>query len=629
MKAHWAITAFRIIVSFLDWVVYNLIVMIYDLFMDISSAGIFSQDTIQTFASRIYVFLGLIMVFKVSISLVNYIMNPDLFTDKTKGGTALLKGAMVALIGIVMVPYVFEMAYNLQAIILKNQVIGNLVFGMKVNNTYDYTSKGGGQSMAYITLNGFYHLNVEDLGIDDDCIENPDDDCLDVITDDTVKNKISEAYNQKSIKGLLNIDVTSATAQVGGEKHYVMSYMILVSTLVGGLIVYILALFCVDIAIRSVKLSFLQLVAPIPLIAKVDPKGDSVFNKWIKMCISTYVDLFIRLAAIYLALFIINAITTDGVQNMAGGAAYKGFSGLLVKIMIIVGALLFAKDLPKFIKDLTGLDLGGGSFTAKGIKGLTGKATAVGAAGLGLAGRSLKTLGGIVPETIANKYKGSDLEKTLNAPREWLSKRPFVQNAANSRAAKFLSPYLNQIRADAGATFGGISSKRDERRLSQYSKITDAVGKMEARAKEKITSGAAGGLSKKYIEDTEKINALRNAGNDEEAAKKQIELNNWMNSNNPDGAISQFIDGSHKGSYKVKNGIDEKGNPTYTDMKADFKKDATLESMYKDYVVATSSAGKTTYDDAANMHSQMGELKGDSSDIKRKRMAIQEAKSKK
>lgn len=135
MKAHWAITAFRIIVSFLDWVVYNLIVMIYDLFMDISSAGIFSQDTIQTFASRIYVFLGLIMVFKVSISLVNYIMNPDLFTDKTKGGTALLKGAMVALIGIVMVPYVFEMAYNLQAIILKNQVIGNLVFGMKVNNT--------------------------------------------------------------------------------------------------------------------------------------------------------------------------------------------------------------------------------------------------------------------------------------------------------------------------------------------------------------------------------------------------------------------------------------------------------------------------------------------------------------
>jgi hypothetical protein len=32
-----------------------------------------------------------------------------------------------------------------------------------------------------------------------------------------------------------------------------------------------------DVAVRSIKLAFLQLIAPIPLIAKIDPKkGDEV-----------------------------------------------------------------------------------------------------------------------------------------------------------------------------------------------------------------------------------------------------------------------------------------------------------------------------------------------------------------
>lgn len=652
MGANWLITAFRVIISFLDWVVYGLISIVYDLFIDISSAGIFSQDTIQTFASRIYVFLGLIMVFKVSISLVNYIMNPDLFTDKSKGGGALLKGFMIALIGIVLVPYVFEMAYNLQAIILKNNVIGNLIVGMKadtnVSGSNNYTSKGGGKNMAYTTLSGFYHLNVDDLGLNDECIENPTaGGCLDLVTDDKVKDKITSSYNNKTPQGLLSIPVTSATVQVNGEKTYVMSYLVIISTLAGALIVYILALFCVDIAIRSVKLSFLQLIAPIPLIAKVDPKGDGVFNKWIKMCVSTYLDLFIRLAAIYLALFIINAITSDGVQNMAGGSAYTGFSGLLVKIMIIIGALMFAKDLPKFIKDLTGLDIGGSGFTAKGMKALGGKVDAAGKAGLGLAGRTAKNIGGIAVgglglaagaagKAISNKYAGSDLQKAVNGVGEWYGNTGFKKrldstgNAIGDTAfGKLAGGNLSKIRADAGATFGGMTSKKDDRKLNQYKKITDAVGKMEERAKEKITSGAAGALSAEYIRRTEEINAYRNAGNASAAAREQSALNDWMNSNDPDGAVSQFIDGSNSGKFKVMTGVDEEGKTVYTEVDADYKEDKTLSSMYKDYVAATSAAGQTTHSDASRMHSQMGELKGASSDINRKKIAAQEAQAKK
>ena len=69
---------------------------------------------------------------------------------------------------------------------------------------------------------------------------------------------------------------------------------------------YIAVSFCFDMAVRAVKLGFLQLIAPIPLIAKVDPKkGDEVFNKWVKECTSTYLNLFVRLVAIYFALYIL------------------------------------------------------------------------------------------------------------------------------------------------------------------------------------------------------------------------------------------------------------------------------------------------------------------------------------
>jgi hypothetical protein len=66
----WFLKILRLMFAFFDRIAFTLIEWVYELFMLIAEAGIFSQATIQEFASRIYVFLGLIMVFKVSISLV-------------------------------------------------------------------------------------------------------------------------------------------------------------------------------------------------------------------------------------------------------------------------------------------------------------------------------------------------------------------------------------------------------------------------------------------------------------------------------------------------------------------------------------------------------------------------------
>ena len=172
-----------------------------------------------------------------------------------------------------------------------------------------------------------------------------------------------------------------------------MSYQPLISTLAGGFICWILVMFCFDVAVRSVKLGFLRMIAPIPIISRIDPKkGMDTFNKWVKSCTSTYLDLFIRLLAIYFAVFVISLVGDMNFVDASTGlpADVNAF----VKIFIIMGALLFAKQLPQLIEELTGMKMSG-KFTLDPRKKL-GEVPLVGgaaAAGLTMAGGAALALG--------------------------------------------------------------------------------------------------------------------------------------------------------------------------------------------------------------------------------------------
>lgn len=373
----WFMKLIRILLAAIDIVVYWLLELVYSLFIAISSAGIFSQATIQSFATRIYVFLGLIMVFKVSISLVTYIMNPDNFSKGDVGAPALLKGFIFALVGIVLVPYAFEIAYSFQRVILKENVIGNLILGMGHDENSEFSEnfiKSGGKYMADTVYNAFYRPNEELVG--DECLADPGDCDMSEYFEADVLDKYEEAYGEEdgaplSVIHRLDWDILNATYEQDGETVFVMDYTYLITTLIGGFITYILLLFCIDIAVRSVKLCFLQLIAPIPLISKVDPKkGNEVFGKWLKECTSTYLDVFMRLLAIYFALFIISSISLQPI-NMVEGGTFDGFLGLILAVFLIIGTLNFARDLPKLIGGIFGIDFKGmGGFTLNPAKKL-------------------------------------------------------------------------------------------------------------------------------------------------------------------------------------------------------------------------------------------------------------------
>lgn len=407
----WFLKILRLLFAFFDRIAFTLIEWVYELFMLISEAGIFSQATIQEFAARIYVFLGLIMVFKVSISLVTYILNPDNFNKADVGAPALLKGFVFALLGIVLVPYVFEAAYSLQRIVLKDNLIGNLIMGMSANNNNSSNYlKDAGNQMSFVTLTAFLRLDTKFSQVSEACSADPVtvdyenktgelsaecDGLAEIMGDDAV-NLLVKAYANRSIEYLTDGDLLNVTVTTDeNDDEFLMSYLPIVSTAAGIFIAYVLLLFCIDIAVRSVKLGFLQLIAPIPLIAKVDPKkGAKTFDKWVSECTSTYLDVFMRLAAIYFVLFIISAITgsgNNGIYNVVTGKGYSGISGIFVKIFIIIGALNFARDLPKLLEKLFDLNMknsGGFTLNAKKKLGATPLIGGTLAAGAGLTGRT-------------------------------------------------------------------------------------------------------------------------------------------------------------------------------------------------------------------------------------------------
>ena len=136
-----------------------------------------------------------------------------------------------------------------------------------------------------------------------------------------------------------------------------------------GILVWIVVL-CVDVIIRRFKLLLLQMIAPIPIISYADP-NDQMFNKWGKMYISTYLDLFLKLIAISFAVSLLEIVWV-----IRPNSAIETF-------FYVVAILVFAKMIPSMISDIFGIKLGSGTF--KDITGM-GKAALGFGAGAAIGG---------------------------------------------------------------------------------------------------------------------------------------------------------------------------------------------------------------------------------------------------
>ena len=406
----------------LDSIVYSLIPNVYALLIQITRTSIFTQPEIHKFSLRVYELIGVFMLFKVTVSVVNYILNPDDFSDKEKGFTNIIKRIILSLVMLVLAPFVFQEAFNLQAVILEENTIMNLVFGTPPTPAeIDAGSSERSSNSSYVDMAGrkiqftlmyafaqpnyqefsgsnFDLMNCENTYAKDEdnnydfrmssitndkskFIYQLEPDCWGVYDPDTdayvndgtngklmqlfEENDAEAAYQnyaqgvaQQSFSLFFRKEVITAKSEDG---RYFVNYRFGISTAVGVATLYMFLMFCIDIAVRSIQWGFLQMISPIPILSYCDPKSskDGMFKKWLDKCKKVYLDLFIRLFALYFGIYIITLIGTF--RDVVTGEEISMMDNWILSIFMILGVLMFVKKLPDFLKETLALD-GSGMF---------------------------------------------------------------------------------------------------------------------------------------------------------------------------------------------------------------------------------------------------------------------------
>lgn len=357
----------------LDSIAYTLFSWVMQLIFDIAEVS--TSDAFNNFygeiQSRIYAVLAIFMLFKVTISMLTYLVNPDSITDKSNGIGKLSTRIIVSLVMLIAFPYAFQFLNRVQPHVL--EALPRVILGPQPSSYSDLGSQmeNAGQNIAFQTYNGvFFNTN-----------------CADKEAQVGVSNGNPCFQYENSVQGA--VDHLNDPAD-GDNNSYKYDYMPLIGFVVAIVMTLILLGYCVDIAVRVFKLIILQLIAPIPIISYVDPKAskDGAFNKWIKMVISVWADLFIKLGIIYFIMLVISELFTSGailnLTNNLFGDSY--FRGGLVTLALIVGLLFFAKDAPKFICDAMGIKMGENGKLFGGLgKIMSAGAIAAGTVGAGIA----------------------------------------------------------------------------------------------------------------------------------------------------------------------------------------------------------------------------------------------------
>jgi hypothetical protein len=281
------------------------------------------------------------------------------------------------------------------------------------------------------------------------------------------------------------------------EGGFVINYALFMSTIVGVATLYILLLFCIDIAIRSVKLGFLEMIAPIPILSYIDPKSSKdkgMFHQWYKMCVSTYLSLFLRLFALFMGIYVITMIAGNGYRDMITGEIVRG--SRILEVFMILGILIFAKQLPKIIEDIFGVKMDG-KFTLNPLKRLTEDAVGgkmlLGAGAAGLAGAAAfgsglasgKGIGGKLTNAFGGAARAGSKGLVGAAKGE-----KFGKNFSNSYGAAIKANQDKADRKELGISSGDIRSQKARQALGMSTQDQEYESQIK-RYEEAIKAGSA------------------------------------------------------------------------------------------------------------------------------------------
>lgn len=499
--------------SSLDYIVYTLIKVVLFGIFDLSSLTT-SSGILNGIYNRIYVILGIFMVFKLSFSFFQYIVDPESMSGKNeKGVSKLISRTIIMLLVLVAVPNILFNTDGGEGIIQRAQkaflpmlpriLLGiNEESGISISNNSNTASISlAADTMAISTLQAFFAPSTE---LDSVCGQG-------TYADTPYITSLNDFLSYVGLTCTPGVDLGIVKL---GTVYYKYSYTFIVSTIVGALLLLMLLGITIDIAKRVFKMIILEVIAPIPIMTLIDPKSskDGAFSHWIKALISTFLEIFLKLGILYVVIMFVQLIVNNGLFNNLPTFSDDLTRATYLRVLLILGLIFFAKEAPKFIKDSMGIkDSGNGLGT-----GLGG---AVGALSGLISGRGLSGMvTGAIAGATADPKKGAWAAGRDAAGRA----RTGDKNYNGDLGTRLLNASAKRQSVHAARKLGITLGDNGTIKMAKKNMLELADAAEEARMKyeEAMHSGA----------DAETVENLRNAyrvaQSASENAKKQYDAMN-------------------------------------------------------------------------------------------------------
>lgn len=390
----------RYLMFALSTFIYGLLMNLYDMFLALCNVRLLSNDILQELSRRVGYILGVVMLFYVILGFIQLLLNPDAINDGEKGATAIIKKTIIVIVMLGSANFAFELLYQVQVTVVKSNIISKLLLpysvtpivnGQDTSTSQDSTlinNEKFGSLLAEELFSSFYSIEeFKESDIDSNGDISSYEDCQTVVNNfrnQLINNRSFDlGYTCLNSTIVVNFKIDDSTKSDGQETN-VVNFNWLLCPLVGLLAVYLMVMYCFKVGIRMVQLMFLEIISPMAIVSYLAPKKDTMFSKWKNIYISTYIDVFIRIAIINFAFFLVATVFSvtggDGLEFQGTDFSSNPF----FKVIMILSILTFAKKAPELVGELlpkSASKLGFGA-SMKEIFGLG--ATVGGIAGLGI-----------------------------------------------------------------------------------------------------------------------------------------------------------------------------------------------------------------------------------------------------
>lgn len=317
----------------IDSIIYGGITWMYTVFIAIAEARIFTTETIMSFIQRLYLIVGVIALFFAAYLFLTIIVNPD----NLKAGASpakLIRNVVLGIVSIVFVPTIFNFAYAIQGAVIRQNVIPRLFFE---SSSLELAQSENSFAEFGVTIfeSSFYMKRNELEG-----------------------SKVRDTYATNEKDAIKFNDIKYFSDCLDYVKDGSIQYNYILSGIIGIVVLFILVSYCINTGVRTVKLCFLQIMAPIPCLLMMVPTQEKVFKSWLSECIKTFLDVFAKIAVMVFGIYLIQRLQVFFDLNRDN--LFKNYDISVVcfaKLFLIMGVCMFLKKAPKLMSDIIGIDL--------------------------------------------------------------------------------------------------------------------------------------------------------------------------------------------------------------------------------------------------------------------------------